>query len=99
MLLLACGADLDGAPEPGEIDLLARAPDELFEHRGVLLPEGEQLWDPYGVSGWESQLSESEEGYAFVRSAQRTGGMESDHVADLPKGIASPGLGAPGGSS
>jgi arylsulfatase A-like enzyme len=69
--LLSCPSCGESPRAPGELDLLARSADEVFEHLGTLTPDADQLWGSSRVAGWESELSETEKGHLYVRANQR----------------------------
>jgi len=70
--LLTCPSCGENPPVPGELDLLARSADEVFEHPGTLLPDADRPWGDFRGTGWESRLSETEAGHPYVRANQRT---------------------------
>jgi len=64
----ACGK----APLPaGEIELLARTPDEVFEQPAGLTPDDE-VWASLRGTGWEDELSATPQGLAYVRASRKT---------------------------
>ncbi len=56
LALLACGGGSPTPPTPpasgGDIDLLARGPDAVFDEPGVLVPHPETEWGRLGLTGW-----------------------------------------------
>ncbi|MEW6074008.1 MAG: sulfatase [Planctomycetota bacterium] len=52
LLAAGCGGAEAPAVPPVVLNLLARRPDAVIEEPGLLRPDGEREWGPYGLSGW-----------------------------------------------
>jgi len=80
--LAGCGEAPPLEIGPGRFDLLARAPDEILDQPGHVLPDERTQWGDLGRHGWDTKTRQTSNGHdvRFVWSRQPVG------YIDLPAG-------------